>query len=764
MDEERKLRNLHTISEIWTEEAREGSEKWVRVQSYSASIEAWYNGLAGGQQRLNVQKETTEWVGGPSPFSVASYVVAFNGKTSKRIETEVGDTKKTVKSNAASIDPNRAALLKSPMHDYATGAAFSIFLYRNYEEHSLSDILKHYAELTKASGYSSGVEREEIEGINCVKIFFASDKARETWWLDPERGYSIVLYRLTSGAQASPVIEDRVIKLTEAGRGIWFPVEAVYMIPPTGKDDPRRRYHYLASSVAANAADFVTSVFDPAIPAGYVATDLRTNERYQVAPATRQLEDDLNRAVNEALAATTQTIPARPATPTSRSTGGASHPMDTGKSGWFPWLLLAGGVVVLLCVILIRRRWTRAAPVLLACVLGTCGVTLASAEEISLPNDGSHSEKERHFNCAVNVAYVSMHLLHRTASVQKVGELLNAGQSFERLCSMADLKRAFESESLTVQAVRIGDVQALRTLGNAESVLILRCRVASGAGVGDHFGIALPSPDRMVLVDPPASARLILYEDLSSDRWLQATTGEVLVVTASKPSGPLLVLEERELDIGDIPLTVSRISARLHVRNEGTTDLNLLHIDGSCSCFAGSEGEKRIRPGKESEITVFFDKAKLHTGSGQGEVRIATDDPRHEVASVIIKFNVLEAAPGSEARAISEAIIYGRTSRETIAKSAETIDLIIPKEISKRARVQVTCSTRFLQVVPLDGGVPVVEPGERSLKYLVSWREAPGDGLFSERIDFQIDVEGEKTHTVIVVLRGDSIEETHARQ
>jgi hypothetical protein len=67
--------------------------------------------------------------------------------------------------------------------------------------------------------------------------------------------------------------ESRIIKLAEAAHDVWYPQEAYADFSPP-KNEPKRRYHYLAANITANDPHFDPAVFTLKIPKGFVVEDL----------------------------------------------------------------------------------------------------------------------------------------------------------------------------------------------------------------------------------------------------------------------------------------------------------------------------------------------------------------------------------------------------------------------------------------------------------------------------------------------------------
>jgi len=75
--------------------------------------------------------------------------------------------------------------------------------------------------------------------------------------------------------------------------------------------------------------------------------------------------------------------------------------------------------------------------------------------------------------------------------------------------------------------------------------------------------------------------------------------------SASKtPGGPVLWLDSKTIDLGIIAAGEETIVGTIPIMNDGDEPLEILKVDGPCSCFMGSSGDKLILPGQGGVITV----------------------------------------------------------------------------------------------------------------------------------------------------------------
>src|SRR3990170_6009278 len=136
--------------------------------------------------------------------------------------------------------------------------------------------------------------------------------------------------------------------------------------------------------------------------------------------------------------------------------------------------------------------------------------------------------------------------------------------------------------------------------------------------------------------------------------------------SASKtPGGPVLWLDSKTIDLGIIAAGEETIVGTIPIMNDGDEPLEILKVDGPCSCFMGSSGDKLILPGQGGVITVNFDKNKIESGAVKRLVRLQTNDPKNELARVYFTFEV--------ARSDSEEIRMLRTDLSNVTKELQLL-------------------------------------------------------------------------------------------
>ena len=134
---------------------------------------------------------------------------------------------------------------------------------------------------------------------------------------------------------------------------------------------------------------------------------------------------------------------------------------------------------------------------------------------------------------------------------------------------------------------------------------------------------------------------------------------------SKRPEGPALWLDPKTIDLGTIPSEQVTIIGVIPVMNDGDEPLEILKVDGPCSCSMGASGDKVILPGQGGVITVSFDKNKIASGAVKRLVTLKTNDPNNKLARVYFTFDV--------ARSDSEEIRMLRAELSTVKKELQLL-------------------------------------------------------------------------------------------
>lgn len=109
---------------------------------------------------------------------------------------------------------------------------------------------------------------------------------------------------------------------------------------------------------------------------------------------------------------------------------------------------------------------------------------------------------------------------------------------------------------------------------------------------------------------------------------------------AAAKDGPVLEVYETSVELGVIPDEFEDVVGPVIISNKGTSDLEIINVTGSCTCFKGYEGDKVIKPGEEGVIQVLFDKRKIPAGKVVRTATFTTNDPANKVVKVLFNFTI----------------------------------------------------------------------------------------------------------------------------
>jgi hypothetical protein len=291
--EEQRLWNLHVEAQLDVLGWDEQTQQWQATPEH-AHVRAYYDGQAGGRARLDMIDGVLPWIGDLGVlggYVRQTYATAFDGRSGRTVHYTRGPKDAVIPVQDAEVSSQRPALLRGS--NWATGAFFSVQLFRDEQGMSLSEYVRDLA----AKGMTVDAHAEELDGVDALHIRAADTAQQHDWWLDPARGFSIIRYTwwpLLSKDLGPDDYEFRVLRLELTGH-VWYPAEAnltmrnAAIAPgiPTA-----RRYHYTALTIRANSEDFDESIFTLVIPEGYSVHDLESGRSFRAGPATKASKAD----------------------------------------------------------------------------------------------------------------------------------------------------------------------------------------------------------------------------------------------------------------------------------------------------------------------------------------------------------------------------------------------------------------------------------------------------------------------------------------
>jgi len=308
-DQERRLRNLHVVGHLVRERMKGGQ---LAPTPESLDVQFWSDGFPGGKARADVNREIIRWDGSHSGYSEQAYVAAFDGAVGKLVRRKTGGLGSSAAPGESVVTGQRPSELRSRSLDLATGAAFTIYLYRNAEGQSFSQYFEgKVLELAKLAAQhrnpapSVGVANDVVDGAPCVRLSIGKD---ESYWFNPAKGYALVASKMVlRGSDGKEAVqwETRVDRLIDAGDGIWWPGQCWLY---AGNEGPQRVI-VKVDRATANAMEFDADIFKLKLPVGDYVLNEDTGRTFRVAPGPTTLQADLEQTVREAMrkrAATTR--------------------------------------------------------------------------------------------------------------------------------------------------------------------------------------------------------------------------------------------------------------------------------------------------------------------------------------------------------------------------------------------------------------------------------------------------------------------------
>ena len=280
---ERNLVNIEVDSEVWMEERLGNSDPWQRTPIYVSST-AILSGLPNSKIRVDVHKEVEKWQDGAKPYADKSYSVGFDGQYGKTIYSySRPDEEKRVMSKGE-ITPGVPSRLRGGSLKAFTGRAFSTHFCLESEGYTFSQLFKWATDPNTKADSSFTFSRDLFYEVECIKISTKKDPG-ESWWLDPNRDYSLLGYKFTGyyeNGDKRIVTFARVTNLEKAAKGIWWPKEVIVESDPDKPGQPYKRMIYKATGVRVNRPDFNEEVYNITFPKGCIVDDKVKGVQYEV--------------------------------------------------------------------------------------------------------------------------------------------------------------------------------------------------------------------------------------------------------------------------------------------------------------------------------------------------------------------------------------------------------------------------------------------------------------------------------------------------
>jgi len=135
-----------------------------------------------------------------------------------------------------------------------------------------------------------------------------------------------------------------------------------------------------------------------------------------------------------------------------------------------------------------------------------------------------------HWNCGLNVGYITLRLFDKNVDIYRLADELKAGPHLERNISLLDLKIVFEKYGLIAEGYKADCLEEIITFAQPEIMLIVRLDSRIGQHNLGHFLLIKGGPDHVLLIDPPHHPKKFRLDQIIEAGVISSTTGEFLVV------------------------------------------------------------------------------------------------------------------------------------------------------------------------------------------------------------------------------------------
>lgn len=156
------------------------------------------------------------------------------------------------------------------------------------------------------------------------------------------------------------------------------------------------------------------------------------------------------------------------------------------------------------------------------------GCRMTTPADMTIGRDNQLAEY--HWNCGLNVAYITVRLFHADVDIYKLADEIKAGVRLERSVSLLDLKRAFEKHGLIAEGFRADYSEEIIPFAEPDNILIVRVESRFRDQTIGHFIVIKGSQDYVVVIDPASHPKRLAKENIIEEGVLSSASGEFLVV------------------------------------------------------------------------------------------------------------------------------------------------------------------------------------------------------------------------------------------
>ena len=623
--QEHAIHDLHILNFRGKVMKRTGSD-WAETP-VGVEGDAWYDGSFEGRCRVDGRARVVLRDDPNDPLWQTNDILSYDGRVGLRIVN-------FFKTNGVSHYSRQAVILREApvqlwngMQPYTDGSGFTLGFVKSFLEvdgvavQRLGDVLSALA----SSRHPPTLTNEVLDGKPTVSI---QDLVGDRYSFDPNLGFSLVAATEGGSEDGRHAVERRslrVLRFTEAAKGIWYPTAGYFEYRDLGSEGTQR-ISFTVERAVANDPKFADTVFRPVIPRGYFVRDEAARTSFVSDGDVNSLSNAIDDAAKKARDVSPATMPSgvSPHVPREADPGASRNPW---AAVWKLALIIAAACGVL--VWHLRRRGPLAS-LLLPLLSVTCFSALArspvcAGQVLGNGQRGAPQTTEVHANSAVDSCYFLARYFNRDVKITGVISDLRAGDQCDRACSIYELKSAVELNGLIVRFKKLRFLRdALAPLSTGTAVVARQAR----AGLADRFVVLTPCGEGWMATDAAAVHRQQVVSVGQLEGLLPDATGEVLLVSEPPPwiGRPHVAALATEIDLGDVPSDAAPILVQIPIVNVGTEPALINSVRPSCGCLGKPVFEPQIDGRQPSRIRLTLDPKLLPNGQVERQVLIVTNN------------------------------------------------------------------------------------------------------------------------------------------
>ena len=229
---EKDQRNLHIVALVQQYEPGEAAGQWVKSPAYTRTW-SWYERRRGAKARIDYDPQKLKWVGGTAPYSETRFMLAFDGSGFRKIDFVYGygEAPHYWPSVTEDYDTNNPKRLANAARD--TGIAFLPEPPSSFPSRELAILESGFAERmdellqpwTEELARKGGIRASKVtsNGLTLIRVTLPRGNDIQTFFLDPQKGYSLVRAERSSGGNLTSLY--RAEQWKQLTPNLWFPVK-----------------------------------------------------------------------------------------------------------------------------------------------------------------------------------------------------------------------------------------------------------------------------------------------------------------------------------------------------------------------------------------------------------------------------------------------------------------------------------------------------------------------------------------------------------